>query len=247
MVLPPNIMAAVLAQPDDDAPRLVAADWLEEHGECDRAEFIRLGCLVRDRDALTTQRELEQSRRRISEICTKAWQQSYWLDWPKDRWEECHDRTPNLMWARGFIWQVYMGRECLLWLVKNPKNAESLVRVFDDHPVTNFSAGFHSGRATYSRATEKDRRQVWLAILPLMLPRMDNLICQVGSLAMSEATAREAVRLYGSLRGNCSIGVSGSAVRPAAAEILSETWPGRFLFKWEDEQPVARQYDLWKD
>jgi uncharacterized protein (TIGR02996 family) len=28
--------------PDDDGPRLVYADWLEERGECDRAEFIRV-------------------------------------------------------------------------------------------------------------------------------------------------------------------------------------------------------------
>lgn len=28
--------------PDDDNPRLVLADWLEEHGEPDRAEFVRL-------------------------------------------------------------------------------------------------------------------------------------------------------------------------------------------------------------
>jgi uncharacterized protein (TIGR02996 family) len=30
--------------PDDDAPRLVYADWLEEHGDGDRAEFIRTQC-----------------------------------------------------------------------------------------------------------------------------------------------------------------------------------------------------------
>ena len=35
---------SILAAPDDDGPRLVYADWLEEHEECDRAEFIRLGC-----------------------------------------------------------------------------------------------------------------------------------------------------------------------------------------------------------
>src|SRR3954451_13941548 len=28
--------------PDDGAPRLVLADWLEEHGDADRAEFVRL-------------------------------------------------------------------------------------------------------------------------------------------------------------------------------------------------------------
>ncbi|MBO0697704.1 MAG: TIGR02996 domain-containing protein [Zavarzinella sp.] len=33
---------SILEAPDDDAPRLVYADWLDEHGESDRAEFIRL-------------------------------------------------------------------------------------------------------------------------------------------------------------------------------------------------------------
>ncbi|HVK12776.1 MAG TPA: TIGR02996 domain-containing protein [Gemmataceae bacterium] len=35
-------MAAILDAPDDDAPRLVYADWLDEQGDGDRAEFIRL-------------------------------------------------------------------------------------------------------------------------------------------------------------------------------------------------------------
>jgi uncharacterized protein (TIGR02996 family) len=32
----------ILENPDDDAPRLIYADWLDEHGGCDRAEFIRV-------------------------------------------------------------------------------------------------------------------------------------------------------------------------------------------------------------
>jgi uncharacterized protein (TIGR02996 family) len=36
------LLAAVLAAPDDDAPRLIFADWLDEHGRPDRAAFIRL-------------------------------------------------------------------------------------------------------------------------------------------------------------------------------------------------------------
>ena len=36
------LLAAIRAAPDDDAPRLVYADWLDEHGDPDRAEFIRL-------------------------------------------------------------------------------------------------------------------------------------------------------------------------------------------------------------
>jgi uncharacterized protein (TIGR02996 family) len=37
-----GFLEAILAQPDDDAPRLVYADWLEEQGDSARAEFIRV-------------------------------------------------------------------------------------------------------------------------------------------------------------------------------------------------------------
>lgn len=37
-----GLYAAIFANPDDDAPRLVLADWLEENGQSKRAEFIRL-------------------------------------------------------------------------------------------------------------------------------------------------------------------------------------------------------------
>src|SRR5215470_11482605 len=34
----------ILANPDDDAVRLIYADWLDEHGDRDRADFIRVQC-----------------------------------------------------------------------------------------------------------------------------------------------------------------------------------------------------------
>ena len=37
-------LQAVIADPDDDAPRLIYADWLDENGESERAEFIRVQC-----------------------------------------------------------------------------------------------------------------------------------------------------------------------------------------------------------
>lgn len=40
----PALLAAVLASPDDDAPRLVYADWCDENRQPERAEFIRLPC-----------------------------------------------------------------------------------------------------------------------------------------------------------------------------------------------------------
>ena len=38
------LYAGILAHPDEDAPRLVYADYIEEHGDRARAEFIRLQC-----------------------------------------------------------------------------------------------------------------------------------------------------------------------------------------------------------
>jgi uncharacterized protein (TIGR02996 family) len=37
-----SLLRAVVAAPADDVPRLVAADWLDEHGQPERAEFIRV-------------------------------------------------------------------------------------------------------------------------------------------------------------------------------------------------------------
>src|SRR5688572_16281574 len=37
----PALLRAVIDNPSEDTPRLVFADWLDEHDEEDRAEFIR--------------------------------------------------------------------------------------------------------------------------------------------------------------------------------------------------------------
>src|SRR5262245_32678011 len=36
-----SLLDAVLENPDDDLPRLIYADWLDENGDAKRAEFIR--------------------------------------------------------------------------------------------------------------------------------------------------------------------------------------------------------------
>src|SRR4051812_43183757 len=37
-------LQSIRDEPDDDVPRLIYADWLEEHGRPEHAEFIRLQC-----------------------------------------------------------------------------------------------------------------------------------------------------------------------------------------------------------
>jgi uncharacterized protein (TIGR02996 family) len=53
------LLRAVCANPDEDTPRLVFADWLDEHGEAERAEFIRLqiGLARGNADAALRERE----------------------------------------------------------------------------------------------------------------------------------------------------------------------------------------------
>ncbi len=41
-----DFLAAICEKPEDDAPRLIYADWLDEHGQESRAEFIRVQCAL---------------------------------------------------------------------------------------------------------------------------------------------------------------------------------------------------------
>lgn len=84
----------ILANPDEDAPRLVFADWLEEQGENDRAEFIR----VQIERARLPKWDARQIRLRLRERALleehgRKWKQAL----PRIRgiaWEECR---------RGFV------------------------------------------------------------------------------------------------------------------------------------------------
>lgn len=43
-MIPDELMRAIIANKSDDLPRLIAADWLDEHGDSERSEFIRVQC-----------------------------------------------------------------------------------------------------------------------------------------------------------------------------------------------------------
>jgi uncharacterized protein (TIGR02996 family) len=47
------LLASILAAPKDDAPRLVFADWLDENGEGERAEFVRVQVELARYDEMT--------------------------------------------------------------------------------------------------------------------------------------------------------------------------------------------------
>ena len=41
-----QLLRTIRGEPNADTPRLVYADWLEENGRAERAEFIRLQCAI---------------------------------------------------------------------------------------------------------------------------------------------------------------------------------------------------------
>jgi uncharacterized protein (TIGR02996 family) len=74
------LLAAILAHPDEDTPRLMYADWLDEHGRPERAEFIRIQCDPSADEAAEERAEELEERNRIK-----------WLaglpQFPLARWE----------------------------------------------------------------------------------------------------------------------------------------------------------------
>jgi uncharacterized protein (TIGR02996 family) len=73
------LLAAIVAHPDDDTPRLVYADWLDEHGQPDRAEFIRLQC------ELAQVSEADQSQKSLQRAAWLLWRHTKeWLPQPSE-------------------------------------------------------------------------------------------------------------------------------------------------------------------
>ena len=83
------LLRAVIENPADDAPRLVYTDWLDEHGDPDRAEFIRLAITNPNADGV---RDL--------------------LARHGDSWRAEAPSLPGVQWGmdlgRGFVHQAYL-------------------------------------------------------------------------------------------------------------------------------------------
>jgi uncharacterized protein (TIGR02996 family) len=71
-----SFLADILEHPDDDAVRLIYADWLEEHGDpagADRAEFIRVQCARASRTDTGNQVELCRRERELLARYQQEW------------------------------------------------------------------------------------------------------------------------------------------------------------------------------
>ena len=97
-----DLLAAVLANPADDLPRLVLADWWEENGQPDRAELVRLGCEL-ELIGLSPRDHKPRCRCRRCKLTTRLLDllESYAATWAGPA-----KPLRRLLWSRGFVESV---------------------------------------------------------------------------------------------------------------------------------------------
>jgi uncharacterized protein (TIGR02996 family) len=98
------LFQAVCEQPWDDTLRLVYADWLEEHGQAERAAFIRIQCE-------RTRFQCEHPEWDVSDPrCRELWDRESEFTPFEPGWKAELPRLPGMKWerffTRGFIDEV---------------------------------------------------------------------------------------------------------------------------------------------
>jgi uncharacterized protein (TIGR02996 family) len=156
----PAFIAAIVAEPADDTPRLVAADFLEEHGEPDRAALIRIQIELARRDASGLNDEPETGELRKKEralLGPKSEKPQWWaaeecpeLLRPDPRGRLRFEGTERLTWRRGFVeWVTCPAAEWLRHGVavrsRNPVR-EVMLTECDRTPRDAWYAGFDALR-----------------------------------------------------------------------------------------------------
>ncbi len=140
----PSLLAAVIAEPDDDFPRLVLADWLEEAGQADRAEFIRVQCRIAEMDE-TGEGEIDPQEGHTCHlwpcpVCTQV-----------EKYQALRRREQELQGLHGDTWALPL----------------ALAAGFPDTPMHGATSGKDSfGNPRYHNicseyASDGDRRLAW--------------------------------------------------------------------------------------
>lgn len=84
------LLSAIADTPDEDTPRLVYADWLDENGQPDRAEFIRVQCQFAQLPKGDPYRgELHERQSQLLATHRRGWLPERWsfLPYPPEKWQ----------------------------------------------------------------------------------------------------------------------------------------------------------------
>lgn len=143
-------LAAIRDEPDDDLPRLAYADWLDEQGQAERSEFIRVQIELSHgvRDVGVSAELLRRQRELIARF------RAAWLGPLKKL-------APGSVFERGFVCQVSMPAEKFL---------DDAARILAAHPVTRLNLIFeeihHLTRVARSPHLEGMTSLVFILICP---------------------------------------------------------------------------------
>jgi uncharacterized protein (TIGR02996 family) len=120
-----GFLKAILDNPDDDAVRLVYADWLEEQGNPDRAEFIRL--------------QINFAKSWFTRFTGMSVQEV--RPDPDSKRMDKLERKFNKQWTKeithfgGVVWWMWRGMPGLLDVIEWQRLQKSAARLFADGPV----------------------------------------------------------------------------------------------------------------
>src|SRR5207247_535005 len=92
---------SILENPDDDAPRLVFADWLKEQGRAAHAELIHVQCALA-RMPKSGRKELAAREKELLA------QPEFHPKWPPDVPKPDMEGSPVLKYVRGFIPTIHV-------------------------------------------------------------------------------------------------------------------------------------------
>src|SRR4051794_33213202 len=104
-------LQAILEAPEDDAPRLIYADWLDDHGDAERADFIRTQVFRARLPADDPrQRELGEREQALLAAHAEAWQ-AHLPVWARIQPPHFRAAGPARGFRRGFLAQVHTRAE----------------------------------------------------------------------------------------------------------------------------------------
>lgn len=152
-----DILRAVIAEPESDQVRLICADWMEEHGQLERAEFIRVQCRIATMTSgcvVVLRQDCDGSRFEWCNRCREMYRERELLSRHKTAWlplptnNNTRGNRAGFMvgrdqgeaiFERGFVSGVSL--PCAAWLYHGPRlvRAAPLTRVVltDKKPYHN--------------------------------------------------------------------------------------------------------------
>jgi uncharacterized protein (TIGR02996 family) len=196
-------LAAIRDNPEDDLPRLIYADWLEEHGEPARAGFIRVQCELARMAADDSRRAVLVGR-----------QNELWTLYA-DGWRPRVQSGIRLFpFERGFLAQVEGEFRCL----------ELCPELFAEHPVQRVAIYFLNSRTARALA-----RSPWLSRITHLVVNRG----QIGNSGLrSIITSKTAPKLKVLRAGRNAIGDVGAqaiAEAPCLADLESLELPNNLI------------------